>query len=193
MRSTVTTAAGRRARGFTLIEIMVVVTIAAIMLVIGVPAMGEFVADQRVRTVASDIVSEIALARAKAIESNHRVYMRKLGATWNNGWRLYADLNDNAIYDAGVDLELKRFDGFTTGNIYVCTLPVAAFPIQMAFRSDGHIVRAGAVLATDGIYVVDTLGDADPTNDKIRGVQFGLSGRATVVKLNGAALPCTAN
>ena len=193
MHSTVNTAAGRRARGFTIIELMVVVTIVAIMLVIGVPAMGEFVADQRVRTVASDIVSEIALARAKAIESSHRVYMRKLGANWNDGWRLYADLNDNAAYDAGVDIELKRFDGFTTGNIYICTLPVATFPIQIAFRSNGQVLRTGAVLATDGIYVVDTLGDADPANDKIRGVQFGLSGRATVVKMNGAALPCVAN
>ncbi|MCE9642508.1 MAG: type II secretion system protein GspH, partial [Betaproteobacteria bacterium] len=51
-----------------MIEVMVVVTIIAIMLVIGVPAMSEFVADQRVRTVASDVTADIALARAKAIE-----------------------------------------------------------------------------------------------------------------------------
>src|SRR4051812_29594780 len=102
--------------GFTLIEVLVVVTIIALMLVIGVPAMGEFVADQRVRTVASDITSEIALARAKSIETSHRVYIQKMGVLWNNGWRIYADMNDNAAYDAGLDLELKRFDGFTTGT-----------------------------------------------------------------------------
>ena len=90
------------ARGFTLIEIMVVVTIIAMMLVIGLPGMSEFVADQRVRTMASDITSEIALARGKAMESSRRVYMQKLGVNWNNGWRLYADINDNAAYDAGV-------------------------------------------------------------------------------------------
>ena len=38
----------RRSRGFTLLEIMVTFTIIALLLVIGVPAMGEFVADQRV-------------------------------------------------------------------------------------------------------------------------------------------------
>ena len=172
---------------------MVVVTIMAIMLVVGVPAMSEFVADQRVRTVASDITADIALARAKAIETSRRVYLQKLGGAWNNGWRLYADTNDNATYDVGIDTELKRFDGFTAGNIYICTLPVGAFPTQIVFRPDGRVVRVGAVTATDGIYVVDTMGDGTPSNDKIRGIQFGFSGRTTMLKLNGTAVPCLAN
>jgi len=183
----------RHSRGFTLLEIMVTFTIIALLLVIGVPAMGEFVADQRVRTVASDITSEIALARAKAIETSRRVYMEKLGLNWNNGWRLYADNNDNGVYDAGVDLELKRFEGFSSGSIYVCTFPVGAFLNQIAFRPDGRIVRTGVLSANDGIYIIDTMGDGTASNDKIRGVQFGLSGRTTVLKLNGQALPCVAN
>ena len=172
---------------------MVTFTIIALLLVIGVPSMGEFVADQRVRTVASDITSEIALARAKAIETSRRVYMQKLGVNWNNGWRLYADINDNGVYDAGVDLELKRFDGFSSGTIYACTSPAAAFLNQIIFRPDGRVVRTGAISTNDGIYIVDTLGDATASNDKIRGIQFGLSGRTTVLKLNGQALPSVAN
>jgi prepilin-type N-terminal cleavage/methylation domain-containing protein len=195
LRGSINSPAGRTcARGFTLIEILVVGTIISIMLVIGVPAMGEFVADQRVRTVASDITSEIALARGKAVESSRRVYFEKLGVNWNNGWRIYADVNDNAAYDAGIDLELKRFTGFTTGTIYICTSPAGAFLNQIVFRPDGRIVRTGAVTANDGIYVIDTMSASTPVaNYKIRGVQFGLSGRATVLKLNGQPLPCVAN
>lgn len=195
MRTTLNSRTGRAcAHGFTLIEILVVMTIIALMLVIGVPAMGEFVADQRVRTVTSDITSEIALARAKAIESSRRVYMEKLGVNWNNGWRLYVDQNDNSTYDAGVDLEIKRFNGFTTGTIYVCTVPVGAFTNQIIFRPDGRVARAGAVSANDGIYVVDTMSASTPvTGYKIRGVQFGFSGRTTTLKLNGQPLPCVAN
>jgi type IV fimbrial biogenesis protein FimT len=174
-----------------LIEILVVLAIIAIMLVVGVPAMGEFVADQRVRTVTSDISSDIALARAKAVESSRRVYMQKLGVNWNNGWRLYADVNDDAAYSAGIDLELKRFDGFSAGTIYLCTLPATN---QIIFRPDGRVVRAGVASVNDGIYVVDTMNAGTPASAyKIRGVQFGISGRATVLKLNGLALPCVAN
>lgn len=173
---------------------MTVVSIIAIMLVIGVPAMSEFVADQRVRTVASDITSEIALGRAKAIENSRRVYMQKLGVNWNNGWRLYVDVNDNAAYDAGVDFELKRFDGFTTGTMYLCTSPVGAFVNQIILRPDGRIARVGAVTANDGIYVVDTMAvGTTQQHFKIRGVQFGFSGRTTMLKLNGSPVPCVAN
>ncbi len=176
-----------------MIEIMVVVVIVSILVTIGLPPMAEFVADQRVRTVVSDINSELSLARAKSIELSRRVYMQKLGVLWNNGWRLYADINDNGAYDPGVDQELKRFDGFSTGTIYVCTSPVGAFTTQIILRPDGRVVRTGAVTANDGIYVIDTLGDGSMANDKIRGVQFGFAGRSTIVKLNGQPLPCVAN
>lgn len=179
--------------GFTLIEIMTVVSIIGIMLAIGVPAMSDFVSDQRVRTVASDINSEISLARAKAMETSHRVYMQKLGVNWNNGWRLYADINDNASYDNGIDLELKRFDGFNTGTLYMCTLPAGAFLNQIIFRPDGRIVRTGAVTATDGVYIVDPMNGASIAANKVRGIQFGLSGRTAMIKLNGTAVPCAAN
>ena len=112
LRTALRSQPSRRAiRGFTIIEIMVVVTIIALLLTVGVPPMAEFVADQRVRTVTSDIVSELTLAREKSIEMSRRVYIQKLGVTWNNGWRLYVDMNDNSSYDAGLDQEIKRFDG----------------------------------------------------------------------------------
>ena len=176
------------ARGFTLIELMIVVTIAAILITIGVPALGEFMADQRVRTAASDIAAEIAFARAKAIENSRRAYIERTGALWRNGWRVYVDLNNNGGFDA--DEELKRFDGFpATGTMYVCST-VADFATNVIFRPDGRVVRTVAAAATDGIYVVDTMGGGPVAKNKIRGLLFGLSGRVTVVKMNGMAAPC---
>ena len=46
------------ARGFTLVELMIVVTIAGILMLVGAPALSDFVADQRVRTVTAGIVPE---------------------------------------------------------------------------------------------------------------------------------------
>ena len=179
----------RGARGFTLIELLIVVTILGIFLTIGVPALSEFVADQRVRTVTSNIVAEIAFARAKSIESSRRVIMEQTAGSWNNGWRTYADVDGDGKYDATKDTEIKVFEGFAPGNIYTCST-VADFKTQIVFRPDGRVVRTGRVDPNDGIYVIDVMKDAALPNNKIRGIVFGLSGRTAVVKKNGEAPPC---
>ena len=83
-----------QARGFTLIELMIVLGIVATLIAVALPNMADFVAEQRVRTVASDVASEIAFARAKAVETSRRVYIQRLGSDWNGGWRTFADLNN---------------------------------------------------------------------------------------------------
>jgi hypothetical protein len=60
----------------------------------------------------------------------------------------------------------------------------------MIFRPDGRVVRTSAPDPADGIYIVDLLGDTNLVNNKIRGVLFGLSGRPTVVRMNGQDAPC---
>lgn len=187
---TITMKYRRAARGFTLIELMIVLVIAAILITVGAPALGEFVADQRVRTVTSDIAGEIAFARAKAIEHSRRVFIEKTGVTWSNGWRIFVDLDNSLTFTAG-DEVLKVFDGFTPSNLYVCST-VVDFANELIFRPDGRVSRPdGAVITpNDGLYVVDTMGDGVQANNKIRGLLFGVSGRATVVRLNGAVPLC---
>src|SRR5258706_12058354 len=180
----------RAARGFTLIELMSVAAVAAILIAVGAPPLGEFMADQRVRSTASDIAAEIAFARAKAIENSRRAYLERTGEEWRNGWRVYLDLNNNGGLDAGGGF--KNFEGFSpTNTMYVCST-VADFGAHVIFRPDGRVVRSAGTpsTASDGIYVVDTLGGGAVAKNKIRALLFGLSGRVTVVKLNGTTPPC---
>ena len=183
------------ARGFTLIEVMIVVTIVAILIVVALPNMTDFVAEQRVRTVASDLMSEIMFTRATAVEMSKRVNMEKLGAGWDQGWRIYVDVNNNGIYDAG-DIEVKQFNGFgtgtasITGRLYTCS-PVADFATRIIFRPDGRVVRsAAATTAADGIYVIDPMGDADICNNKTRAILFDLSGRVNSRKITSGLTAC---
>lgn len=83
-----------RSRGFTLIEMMVVVTLAAVMLGLGVPSFKSFIAGQRVKTAASDFASAAVYARSEAIKRNAEVVlcMSATGITcattggWEQGW-----------------------------------------------------------------------------------------------------------
>jgi type IV fimbrial biogenesis protein FimT len=75
-----------RQRGFTLIELMVVLVIAGIMLGIGVPSMRDFVASQRVKNTAFDFAAALLLARSEAVKRNTSVTLGQNGGGWQSGW-----------------------------------------------------------------------------------------------------------
>ena len=50
--------------GFSLIELMITVALAAIVLAMGVPAFGDLVQDNRMATLINDLVTDLNLARS---------------------------------------------------------------------------------------------------------------------------------
>jgi len=186
----------RTSLGFTLVELMTVMAVAAILMVIGIPQLEDFMADQHVRTVTSDLAADIALARVKAVEAAHRAHIQMTpGPNWTNGWRVYVDLNDSDGYVANVNgfaEQVKEFDG-VSGTMRICT-NVNDFATDVIFRPDGRVVRTIPPSPTDGIYVIDDMGRGNSAHTKIRGIVFELDGRAHVENLNPdnlvIVLPC---
>lgn len=76
--------------GFTLIELIVVLTIAAVMMGIGVPAFREFTATQKVKGAAFDFAAALLLARSEAIKRNSTATVARSGGSWNEGWSVTA-------------------------------------------------------------------------------------------------------
>lgn len=93
-----------RIRGFTLIELMVVLGIAAILLGIGVPSFRTLLQNQRLTTTVNEFFSAVNLTRAEAIKAGLRVDMVPADADatdWTKGWIVFVDGNDNQKPDAG--------------------------------------------------------------------------------------------
>lgn len=57
-----------RARGFTLLELMLAITLAAIVLGFGVPSFQNFVRNSRITGVANELLSAVYLARSEAVK-----------------------------------------------------------------------------------------------------------------------------
>ena len=109
--------------GFTLIELMAVLTLAAIILTIGVPSFQEIIRNNRFATQANTLISSINLARSEAVKRGTRVTLCKSSdgqscATndgYEQGWIVFTDVDDSASFDSGTE-EIIRVVGSLSGG-----------------------------------------------------------------------------
>lgn len=99
----------RRVRAFTLLELLVVLAVAAIVVGIAVPAWGNFLAGVRVQTATAELVSSLHTARSEAIKRQLRVTLCKsvdgktceVNGGWQQGWIMFAETTNYGVIDHG--------------------------------------------------------------------------------------------
>lgn len=84
--------------GFTLIELAVTLLVAAVLVLVGVPALQDYVMNSRLTSQANALVGTLNMARSEAITQNTEVLLTALDAgdatnEWGKGWRIWVDGN----------------------------------------------------------------------------------------------------
>ncbi len=88
--------------GFSVIELLVVLAIAAILLGIGVPSFRILLQNQQMTTTVNELFAAINLTRSEAIQRGTRVDLVPADAReWTSGWVVFIDQNDNQKPDDG--------------------------------------------------------------------------------------------
>jgi type IV fimbrial biogenesis protein FimT len=111
-----------RSRGFTLMELMLVIALAALILGIGAPSFREFSRNNRMVTVANDFLGGVQTARTEAIKRQLAVggvaicpsdnpegaTPTCLAATTRqfDGWIAFIDTNNNCVRDTAIAAEI---------------------------------------------------------------------------------------
>ena len=105
----------RHQRGFTMTELGVTVTVAALLAALAVPSFQGIVATQRARTYASALYATLSKARSEAITLNANVTVQPKAGGWKNGWQIL-DVNNNVLddYTAAVNINEPGFAGTIT-------------------------------------------------------------------------------
>lgn len=83
------TALQRRVGGFTLIEVLIVLVVAAILATMAAPSLTSIIATQRAKSVATDLHLSLTVARSEAASRNASVTVAANSGAWQNGWQIY--------------------------------------------------------------------------------------------------------
>ena len=97
------------ARGFTLLEVMVVVAILAILAALAGPSFTPMIERWRVRSATEDLQSSLYFARSEAIKRGGGISVAaKDGADWSSGWQVKSgtDVLQNTDAPTGVVVSL---------------------------------------------------------------------------------------
>jgi type IV fimbrial biogenesis protein FimT len=91
----------RRSKGFTLLELMVTMTIAAILIAVGVPGLTTFIANNRMVSQVNTMVGMLNAARMESIAQRRTVTVcgssdgTSCDGTWSSNWIAFIDQNGN--------------------------------------------------------------------------------------------------
>lgn len=109
-----------------MIELMVVLSILAILASLAAPSMSKLVATQRLRSAAGDLHLTLVKARSEAVKRNRDVTISPEAGSWANGWSILDP-------DGGVALDVRG----PTSSVTVTTSATSVI-----FRSTGRASAA---------------------------------------------------
>jgi type IV fimbrial biogenesis protein FimT len=93
MIETQSSAGHRTLCGFTLVELVTVVSIIGVLAMIAGPGFSNLIAGQRATNASTDLYTALMTARSEAIKRNTKMTLQQKSGGWVNGWELI-DPND---------------------------------------------------------------------------------------------------
>ncbi|MDG9922196.1 MULTISPECIES: GspH/FimT family pseudopilin [unclassified Pseudomonas] len=141
-------------KGFTLVELMVVIAVLAAFVTIALPAFADLMRGVRASSDVSAITTALSLARSEAVKRNQRACVSS--ASWAAGWEVKQDATGNGSCSdsgdtlvrtfrgvaSGATLEVKRSGSSITEVVYEGSGRQSGGDVVLAYRSVGGACSA---------------------------------------------------
>lgn len=141
---------GGRTRGFTLLELLISIAVAAILLAIAVPSYRSVVQRNSIAANVNDLVGDLNYARSEAVTRGQDVYICSStdqlkcngGENWSSGWVVYAATDPSTSSPVPTPDNRLRVRGRTTVDF-----ELAANGDSLRFNSSGFAMAGSTFTA----------------------------------------------
>jgi len=106
-----------RVRGFSLIEMIVTISITAVLATLAGPSMTANIARHRVQDAASDLCAVLVKARADAVMRNNDVSVLPIGGNWAAGWQIHDPINSGKYLQTHEPTQLVAISMFGATSV----------------------------------------------------------------------------
>ena len=126
-----------RSNGFTLIELMVTVALAAILAYVAIPNISAFVRNAELTSATNALVTAMGTARSEALKLNYNaLVVPASGNRWENGWIVFVDKNFNNTFDPATESIISRQAALPA--YFTVTLAPASSASFVLFNASGY-------------------------------------------------------
>ncbi len=170
--------------GFTLIELMVTIAVAAIVLTLGVPSFERLIERNQLTANINELVASLNYARSEAVRRNQRISICHSsdgnscsGSKFEEGWIIFADLDQDGDRDDPADTILRVHSALPQSISLGENLSG-----DLSFRPNGRTNKQGR-------FVLCKYNDLT----KARAIFVVTNGRVRLAPLNNGGIPLDGN
>jgi type IV fimbrial biogenesis protein FimT len=172
---------GRKTSGFTILELMMTLTVASVIMALAVPSFRDFIKNSRMSGASNDLLASLQLARTEAIKRRHSVAVCAsananaavpgcTGSFNGAGWVVWDDVDNDSAIDGGESV-LARHAALDPG------LTVSESANVVVYQPSGFL----SVNQTNFILLCDDRANAQLGNSYFkRAVSISKTGRGAV-------------
>lgn len=175
-------------RGFTLIELVVTMAIAAVLMMVAVPSFVNFQRNSQLTSLTNSLVASIYAARGEAMKTGFNAFVVPTanGSDWTTGWIVFVDNNGDGSFSAADDTLVQTQPALESYFTASGTGSSGETPAYIMFSSSGYSKTKSGGFGALTLSIARSDASTSAVYEETRRITIGSTGRLRTCKPSSA-------